>query len=91
MPISLSLRGITISPYSMERENEEGVESLAPGAMAQFSPLPSKLTLATSGDLPTEGTPLAKIPDRSPSCPCCGTWIGKISGLIEHLKKMHGK
>lgn len=47
--------------------------------------------LGSSGDLPAGGIPVVKIPDKNPRCPCCGNRIGKTSGLIEHLKRAHGK
>lgn len=88
---SLSLKGITISPCLREAESKEEGELSPPGAMAQFSPLPSMPILGANVDLLTEGMVVVKVSDKNPSCPFCGNWIGNMSGLIEHLKRVHGK
>ncbi|KAK4818850.1 hypothetical protein QYF61_020069 [Mycteria americana] len=91
VPIPLSLKGINIIPLIGEAESEEKGELSPIGAMALPSSLPSTPILGSNIDLPTEGTPVVKVPDKNPSCPCCGNQIGKMSGLIEHLKRAHGK
>jgi len=87
---SLRVGGVSDSPPRIEESEGEG-EASPPGALAQPTLLTSPPILGTYPDLPTEGTPVVKVPDKNPSCPCCGNRIGKMSGLIEHLKRVHGK
>ena len=88
---SLNVGGISISPPRMEEESEEEGEPSPPGSLAQSTLLPSPPILGTCFDLPTEGTQVVKVPDKNPPCPCCGNRTGKMSGLIEHLKRVHGR
>lgn len=90
VPNSLSLRDKNTCPTPVEGENEEE-ESSPLGAAAGTSPLPSTPVSRSREDLPAKSTPMVKIPDKNPSCPCCGNVTGKLSGLIEHLKRAHGK
>ena len=66
---SLSLRDKNICPTPVEKENEEE-ESSPLGATARISPLLLTPVLRPRDDLPVEGTPVVKVPDRNPSCPC---------------------
>lgn len=87
VPTSYSLRGTTISPCSMEAESEEGEEFSPPRVMAPFSPLPTPPILATSGDLPAEGTPVVKVPGQKSIISML--WKPDL-GLIEHLRECMG-
>ncbi|KAM9586750.1 uncharacterized protein ACIBXB_006478 [Morphnus guianensis] len=91
IPTSSSLKDKVFSPSLRETENEKEGKLSPPGAMAQFSLLPSISIPGPSSDLPTRGILVVKILDKNPSCPCCGNTIGKMSGLIKHLKRTHGK
>ena len=90
VPNSFSLRDKNTCPTPVEDENEEE-ESSPLGAVAGTSPVPSTPVSRSRDDLPAESTPVVKIPDKNTSCPCCGNVTGKLSGLIEHLKRAHGK
>lgn len=46
---------------------------------------------ANSTDSAPEDIPTVTIPDKNPSCPCCGTRVDRVLDLIEHLKRAHMK
>ena len=88
-PASPSYKGITVSPR--ERENKSEEELSPTGAMVQFAPVPSTAILGTSMGLSTHGTLVVKVLENNTSCPRCGNQIGKISGLVDHLKRPDGR
>ena len=42
-------------------------------------------------DRTPEKTPVVKVPDKNPPCPCCKDRIDGVQGLADHLKRVHGK
>lgn len=87
---SLILWGANISPCTTDVEREEDEESLPSMTVAQLPPMPSMPILATRADSPTNSTPVVKVPDKSPACPCCGNQIETMLELIDNLKRPHG-
>lgn len=46
---------------------------------------------ANSPDSDPEEIPTVTVPDKNPSCPCCGSRTDRVLDLIEHLKRAHGQ
>lgn len=89
MITSLTLWCTDNSPCATGVESEKGEETLPSMTVTQLPPMPSVPILATGGDHSADGTPVVKVPNKNPSCPCCRNQIGERLGQIEHLKKAH--
>lgn len=70
---------------------EKDLSSLGAAVPVQYPITPPMLILATWTELPVGDTPLVKVQDKNPTCPCCGNQIGKMTGLSEHLNRTHGR
>jgi len=88
---SLILWGTNISTHAIDMESEEGEEPVPSMTVAQLPPMSSMPILATRGDLLTNSTLVVRVPHKSPSCPCCTNQLGKMLGLIDNLKRAHGR
>uniref|UniRef100_A0A803VHT8 Reverse transcriptase domain-containing protein n=1 Tax=Ficedula albicollis TaxID=59894 RepID=A0A803VHT8_FICAL len=58
---------------------------------SEDAPKTSPPTPGEPGEQAPEETVTVTVPDKNPPCPCCGTRINSVLGLIEHLKGSHGK
>lgn len=88
----LSSNNISSSLVRPESDEEEkDLLSLGAAVPAQYPITPPMPILATWTELPVGDTPVVKIQDKSPTCPCCGNQTGKMMGLSEHLKRIHGR
>ncbi|XP_053911837.1 mitochondrial enolase superfamily member 1 [Cuculus canorus] len=75
-----------------EREEErEDERQSSHGEVAELNPAPSTSMSGSCTELSADGIPVVKVPDKQPTCPSCGALFVKVSGLIEHLKRAHGK
>lgn len=89
-PVDYELFVLNYGEKSGEEKTESTSETSPPepenNTPAKSPPVPGNSVNQTPEDIPT-----VTIPDKNPPCPCCGTRVDRVLGLIKHLKRAHRK
>lgn len=85
------VRGTLSVDQSLDTSKKEDVDfPVTPGFTDELSILTASLESEITTDI-SLGTPVVKMPDDIPTCPCCATRVERLRRLINHLKRAHGK